>query len=326
MSTKRLKSDTVLTILTVALLVIAVFSAVRIFIGTEEKVTFKISVIFVDPNDSKWESFVSGLEEASVSENVNLNIVTSGKIDSMERMEEVVTEEIQNGAKGIILEPCSNEGLEDFIKSFSKDVKIAIINSGIEDITSYENTLFVDSDNEKVGISLGEEILDGFLEEGDEVKKTIGVITGEPQLNSMDTRYEAFLQYAKDNGFEIVWSINSSASIKDVQTLSYASVIVALGDDALSLAESYASSNPNGNLQVYGYGCSQENLYHLNTGTIRSVVVPNGYSAAFTLIETMVSSINQKTTFTGRLLLETNIITQENMFHEIYQQMLFPTD
>lgn len=325
MSTKRPVSDMLLTILIVILFGIACISGYTIFKGSTIETTYKVSVILTDSTDTKWDSFISGLEEATAVNNINLNIVTSGNVDTLEREKEVIEEEIANGAKGIIFEPCTSEGLEEILETYSKNVKIAVVGSGFEQITSYENVMFLDIKDAKVGESFCKEVMNEILEEEEIGAKHVGIVIGNSNLDSMKVRLESFSNTANENGLNIVWTIDTTSSIQDAQNISKANVFVALDDDALVIAQKYASSHSKENIQVFGYGCSEENLYHLNTEEIRLMMVPNGYSAAFALLEKMADSFEENAKFSGGLELETDIITQENMFHEIYQQMLFPT-
>lgn len=322
MSNKKSRTDFLVTILIVSLVITSIISIYSIFKSNNQESTHKISVVFVDSTDSKWEAFKTGLSEATINTNITLNVVTSGIIDSLEYEREIITEEINNGAEGIIFEPYTTEGLEDYIDELSEKTKVAVIGAGLDDIESFNDTIFIDINNKKVGQEIGEETIHALYAKNIKAYK-VGIITDKPLLQATQVRLEALKSFMKNEGVEIAWVIENDSSIKAIQETSKSNVIIALDDASLQAAADYANNKDD--IYVYGYGTSEKNLYHLNIGNIGFMIVPNGYNAAFTLIEEMEQSLINKKSLKDKIKLGTNIITQDNMFHEIYQQMLFPT-
>ena len=67
---------------------------------------YSVSVVLDDSGSERWSAFREGMEQAAASNNIHLNVVSTGKLLSLREECSVISRELENGADGIILELC----------------------------------------------------------------------------------------------------------------------------------------------------------------------------------------------------------------------------
>lgn len=268
--------------------VIAVFGLLS-FRPERRKPPLAASVIISDSSSERWTAFREGLDQGAKKYNISMNIVTTDKLDSIDEEAALIVREIENGAEGVIVEPCARDAGYRLHECLMETPSVFVGSRAQDD----ETEVTVMPDRRTLGEAL---FLAALTEAGEGNALRIGVLSGEQEQPAMQEMLESFVDAAKSHGAEISWSYtNSEISAHGAIKRALAGmpdVIAAFDDTALKAAVDAlddADTAHRGTVLV-GAGRSPRSIYYLDTGLISTLIVTDdymmGYEAARRLAET----------------------------------------
>ena len=275
------------------------------FLGENKPEKYKISIVVDRSSSASWDSFRRGLNAAVKQYNMEYNFVTTSRFSSIQQEYARLTREVQNGTDGIITELRATEGTGEILDELGKQVKIALVESERENVRP---DLFIPTfsvDEEALGTALGTEVLQSSLQAE---KLSIGILAGNQSKGNMKKRLDALK------------NLEQESHTKSVD------VIIALDNDSLEAAAHYTQETGRSFIELYGVGDSEEVIYDLDTGVIRSLIVIDHYDMAYSAVEALWKQLSggQKTGETH--LVDFYVVKAGNMYSKKMERILFPTD
>lgn len=307
-------------ILAVIVLIVAIFM-IQESADTENP---KISVIIQDSENSRWDAFKYGLEMAAADHDVEMYVVSTGEVLTAEEEETLIASELNNGAKGIILQPVFGDESEKILQKYSKkvpfmQVEAAVVTQDGEPIVSVTKPEYY-----KMGLDLATEILNDF--NGNLEGKTVGIVSSDPNAAIAKEKEQGIIDTINPAGGEIFWSVKGYAKNDGELSLpAYPEVdiLIALEDDCLVEAgEATAAGKLHGAL-VYGIGSSMEAFYYLDTGCAECLIVPDEFNLGYQSLSKVAEGFRHASKKAEELAVSHTVVRRENLFSEENENILF---
>lgn len=319
---KKARNKFILMEAILALLVI-IFTVIMLREKEKENLE-KVSVIIQNADDSRWAAFKYGLKMAAQDQQVELSVVNMGTGLTAEEQKNMISREIENGAKAIILQPVPGDDTEIILKRIGIKYPVMLV----EEKTTVQNKKsalpVTEPDHVAMGETLAKELLhdyDGKLE-----GKRVGIVVESKNSESAKSRENGFREALKGTGVNIVWSIANDEQedgVKNLQNQSKVDIVAALDDDSLVLAgESAYYGNLHGAL-VYGIASSTEAVYYLDAGSAQCLVVPNEFNVGYKSMTETAKKLNHYFYKMNSETVSYTVLRQENLFSEENQKILF---
>ena len=310
----------ILILILLMLIVWSSYSALNV--GKQEEVC-RISVIVNDSNSDRWTALREGLEQAAENNQVELNVVATGNMTTVEEERKLALRELDNGAKGIILQPISSTKSAELVQEISQRAAVMLLENEIE---APENYAIAEPDNTAIGKAVAQAVTEDFS--GDLSGKRIGILCGDVGQYAMKQRLEGFLSVIGESEAVIAWTFGGE--VEDIGSRlagsSSVDIMVALGNDELEQAVDYAEQNAGNKKKclIYGEGCSQKNVYYLDKGCIRFLAVPNEFNMGYCSVAEMAEQLKFRVPQMERVTIDFLSINRENLYEEENQRILFP--
>jgi ribose transport system substrate-binding protein len=293
--------------------------------GIKEE-TINVSVVIDDSGSGRWASFIAGMEQAAKDKGVKLNVVPTNKNLTINQQFNLIKEEINNGADGIILQVTNSRGTESIIADISSKVVLEMVDTSADtDLDVEGKSACIEADNVEIGRALANEVRIALG--NDLTGYKIGIIEGNRKQRSIQQKLQGFKENIETSGAEIVWyeptNINLVERIGYRQSQDEADIIVALDNSGLEAASEYAVKT-GGSLYIFGEGTSIKNVSYLDNGIITSMVVPNEYSMGYQSLSAIAGRFENRLTPMQNELISFRVINRENLFDESNQRILFP--
>lgn len=278
----------------------------------------QISVVVNDSTSARWTRFRAGLEQAAKDYNINLNYVTTTKLDDFEQEKETVDKEISNGSDAVILQLINGADAKDYVAAISRKSTIALIETDVKSpdaVKSYGVTL---ADNAGIGTALAQMVIDGTPKDA---SGPVGIITGDEA--AMSIRNQTLQKFLQEKNIPIAWCVQTLEEAEAKQSISPVSSFVALDNETLEgLAEAIKDSA--GRPKVYGVGCSDKIIYDLDNGKIAGMIVPNEYTMGYVSLSKVAIHLNNHLAKMEDTTVNYFTVTKENLYSTENQKMIFP--
>ena len=285
----------------------------------------RVSVILRNPEESQWAALRFGLKQAAKDRNVALVIAGTGDLASAEDEKEQIQEEIDNGAKALIVEPSPGSGTGAMLEEMSKKIPILLIESKAGDSENLSYPAAAEADNYAMGQAAAKDVLKDFSGRLD--GKRIGILSGSQGTEAGVSRKQGCLDILKDSGGTVIWTLESMETAQNAEALiqekEKADIIIALNDPALEAA---GKCNQEGDLKgalLYGIGNSTETVYYLDQDLVRAIIAPDefmiGYQAVCETAESLDNFFRKPESRTA----DYRVLRRDTLFAEENQQLLF---
>lgn len=283
--------------------------------------TYAVSVIVNDSNHDRWISLRQGLEQAAEDYHIALNYVSTGKFDYVGEQLALIDRELNNGAKGVIVQVVGTNGVRELLAR----EPVILLESDIEpeDVFAYAGP-----DNRGMGKALAAAAVGA--EEEKQIKE-IGILCGNQQQLAMQQRLQGFQEGVEANGVEIVWMIDDTKMKNKGIAKQFASsqapdAIVALGNGETEQMVDYLLSQgrEESGCLLYGIGCSEKAVYYLDKGLIDTLVVPNEFNMGYQGMEAMANRLLYHTSEPARFITDYLVVDRGSLYDEENQKVLFP--
>ncbi len=295
-------------------------------VGEKEGEPYQVSVIVNDSNNDRWIALRQGLEQAAKDYHVDLNYVSTGKLESYEEEHALLQRELENGAEGIIIQMVSDEPETLDLTGAFMQVAVVLLESdgGLED-----SHAVVGSDNEEIGRAMADAIIRDF--QGTLAGKKIGILSGGSSGLAMRQRNQGLTEALQEQDALIAWDISHIDGLLDEQKeqiawMSLADIIIALDNDGTErmIDVIQAGGDESSDCALYGVGGSEKAVYYLDKGVIRTLVVPNEFKMGYQSMEAIANQLQHQTGQLEDYQVDYLVINKDNMYDKKNQKLLFP--
>lgn len=325
-----MKKNKGFSILVLLLLMLLGISAAAMYRSSSTPVREHISVIVSNSSSGRWASFKAGLHQGAKDREIDLRIVSTDTLRSLEEERRLAQREIDNGADAIILEPVMSDGLEEMVRELGSRVSVLLIETEMDTEKGRKSYSCIRPDNQALGKALGNEVVLG--EKNGLKERTVGILAGNGDLQSVQDRMESAGQILRDRGCVIKWTLMSSSRSRIAERLPLmekVDIILGLSDEMLETAAAYL----NGKIfteetgerpALYGIGISNKSVYYLDHGVIRSMVVPNEFEMGYRSMEEAGEQLHHRKKSGTDRFIDYRIVHQDSIFNEENANLLFP--
>ena len=295
-------------------------------LGENQAPKYKLSIVVDRSSSAGWEKFRKGLNAAAKHYNLECNFVTTNRFISIQQEYLSISREINSGADGIITELRATEGTGEILNELGKNSKIALVNSEKEFTEASVSVSSVGVDEEALGKALGAEVLQSNLQK---YKLRIGILSGNQNKGNLKRRLLSLKKQLLENGQEIVWEIEDKGQVlKELNRANHkrsVDVIIALENDSLEIAARYLRDTGRSFVELYGVGDSDEAVYNLDAGLIRTLIVIDQYAMAYSAVEGLWLSISNSRRASEERLVDYYVVKSRKMYTDDIDHILFPT-
>ncbi|MFX3651281.1 MAG: substrate-binding domain-containing protein [Paenibacillus sp.] len=238
---------------------------------------------------------------------------------------------LKQGASALLVDPLSEKALSDIIQeaqtthSDGTIVPVIVLNDEfpVKGITS-----IISMDNMEAGRQAGQamaELLEG--------KGHVALLGPDPVNSGLIQReqgvMEVLVQYpdiqvgpkAICNTRDGCWQ--TAKQLLDQQEVDVHGFIALQEPASLGAADELNRRKTADKVRIVGFGSEQQQLEQLQEGVLDHLIVQNGYSAGYLGLNQAVARLNNQQV-QARVLLETKLVSTDNMFWMDNQKLLFP--
>lgn len=275
----------------------------------------RISVIIQNSDDNQWTAFQYGLKMAAEDQGVELFVAGTGDRITVEEQKNLIEQEIDKGADGILVQPIPGEKSRKMLKKIEKKVPVMFIEQEISGHKE-DSVPIMQPDHYAMGMALGEELLKDY--NGNISGKTYAFTAENMGSQATTERVLGFTDALQGSGAEVLWQ-----SSKDLQQQPKVDFVIALDNNSLVQAgEAAASNNLHGAL-IYGIGKSTEAVYYLDTGVVVCLVVPDEFNMGYQSLTEMSKKVKGSLYQLQEKEISYTILRQGTLFSEENQELLF---
>ena len=306
--------------------VLLLFLSLGRLLGENKAPRYKISVVVDRSSSAGWEKFRKGLNAAAKHYNMEYNYETTNHFISIQQEYLSISGELKSGADGIITELRATEGTGAMLNELGKNGKIELVNSEKEFTEASGAVSSVGVDEEALGKALSDEVLRSDLQK---YKLRIGILSGNQNKGNMKRRLLSLKKKLLENGQEIAWEISDRGQVqKDLEEANHkrsVDLIIALENDSLEIAARYLRDTGRSFVELYGVGDSDEAVYDLDRGLIRTLIVIDQYEVAYSAMESLWLSLSNTRRVPEDRMVKFYVVKASNMYSDEMEQILFPT-
>lgn len=319
-----MKNSRKVFILVEAALTVMALIAIMIMLGEKDgKGLQKVSVVVQESDDGEWNAFKYGLRMAAEDQGVEMFVVSADEMTT-EEQEELIRQEIDNGADAVIVQPAPGEKTEKMLKKLEKKVPIMLVECAAGKDGEKSEIPVTEADNYEIGIALADELINDC---GENLNgKILQIYSQKTDSEGIINCEKGLKKRLKDSGIEVQWSRAASLDENVKNSLNEqekADFIIALDDSSVVQAGEYAQAGKLKGAVVYGVGRSTEAVYWLDTGKVECLVVPDEFNIGYqSLTETAKTFKNSFYKMNSKTVSYT-VIRQDTLFSKENQRILF---
>ena len=285
----------------------------------------KIAVIVQDSDDSQWTALKYGLKMAAKDAGVEVSIVTTGSGLTAKEVQQLMEDEIEQGARGLLVQPVEGQKERDI--KIDKRIPVMLLESGIGRQDSREELPVVQPDHYACGRDLAKELLEDCNHslQG----KTLGIFCSMEESQASEERRQGFCETIRDAGGQISWfaspvSGDTGQEAEEIlQAQPWVDYVIALDDNSLTAAgEASAKRNLHGAL-VYGIGNSTEAVYYLDTRAVECLIVPDEFNVGYQGLTELVKGLHGMFYTLENQTISHTVLRRQNLFSQENQELLF---
>lgn len=312
-------------------ILIEVFLAVMVIVlafmmlqGRNRKELDKVSVIIRNSDDNQWAAFKYGLRMAAADQGVDMFVVSTGDVMTVEEEKIAIEQEIENGADAVIVQPVPGTDAEEMLKKIERKVPVMLVEYTASEDHEKSALPVVKPDNYAMGTALARELLKDY--DGKIDGKTLGIFSETDDSEAVINRRKGFYDVLKDTGAEISWSVSGSSTRDEknaLETQPKVDIVICLDDNSLTTAGGYSAANNLHGALVYGIGNSTEAAYYLDTGVVECLVVPDEFNVGYQSLTEIAESLGHFFRNAQDQTVSHTVIRRDTLFSKENQEILF---
>ncbi|MEE0693097.1 MAG: substrate-binding domain-containing protein [Lachnospiraceae bacterium] len=319
---KNSRKEFIMTETVLALLIVIV--AFMMFREKSLTRSDKVSVILQDSDDSRWSALKYGLRMAAADQGVEVFVVSTEDRLTVSEAEQIAETQLEDGADALILQPVSDDGMEEMIQKLEKKVPVLLLGS----LSSEQEEVSppaVKADDYEMGATLAKELLCDYSEnlEG----KTIGIVSEAADSQAVIERELGFRDTVSEFGAQVLWSVTGFRAQFDRHFLEQqdkVDFVAALDNSSTIMAGQESAANNLRGALVYGIGCSTEAVYYLDSGRCECLVVPDDFNVGYQSLSEAAGKLKKFFFYEmeNRIVSHT-VLRRSNLFSEENQEIIF---
>lgn len=266
----------------------------------------RIAVLTRREADVGTSVLFAGMEKAAEDSKLVLNYVMVPEEATLDEERELAAQEIEDGAQALIIDPVASEGSGKMAEELSQRAVVVLLGEHA-DTEAAGRFGSVSADNYAIGVALGREIRKGAAERGG----SVALLPAAGSRGSVEQRRRGVLEALRGSGISLQEEAEGAA------------IVAGLEDSALTEALSYALTAKDRPL-VYGIGNSNRNLYGLDRGDIRSMIVINEFNMGYLAVAEAKKKLSSRLREMEQLRVGDTLVSRDNMYSAENQKLLFP--
>ena len=313
----------IITVISILFLVLlwALFGILN-FGNDEER--YPVSVVISESDNDRWDALKQGMMQAAEDYDIDLTIVPTNAFYSISTQLDLIAKELNGGAAGIIAAPVASDGFTKILDEGGNTVSFVFLGT---DINPEGKAAFVAPDNTEVGHELAEAIKRQL---GDRLEgKKIAVTHLFRKRSASETRYHTICEDLEDTGAEIVLLSSDPPTMQNeleaLLTVNGVQGIVALDSIGLEMSiDAILDSGRGGSVPIVGEGYSEKNVYYLDKGVVKELVLPNDFNTGYLCVQSCYFGMTNKLGTNPSHVVDIYHATRENMYDADLEKILFP--
>ena len=322
---KRTGKNNLIYLMALILVIIAfiAFATYGMLDGSKDEEWYPVSVIVENSSSDRFTSFREGLERGAEDYHIRLNVVSTGAFSGIEEEYQIIHREIDNGAKGVIVEMCDSSNYTDDSAVEIGSDKMILVETDVEAEGMYAAIL---PQSYEMGEAVAEAVIADY---GEKLEDTdIRILAGNLKQTAGQQCLKGFMDKIESAGASILWNLSDEDNVNNTfewcLEKKRVDIVVSLDNDGTEQAVDYLQAQEQTEFGLYGIGCSEKNVYYLDKGVIGALVVPNEFNIGYLSAAAIAGQLREplssaKTEKVGFLT-----ITKDNLYDEENQKILFP--
>lgn len=305
---------------TVTILSILIVSMLYMLLYPHEDNTYMISVIVPNSSNNMWKRFEAGMRQASENDNVNINFVNTTEMETLADQENLILNELKNGADGIITQFIDSSNTESIISEIVDRSNLELLSEADAYDIDAKKISKINVDETLIATTLTSQIFD---ELGRNLSfKRACIIAGNQNQNNLKIRLNTIKDILEDAGVSITNIVegNEDALNEQLKYIDEPSFLVSLDSISLDSAISYAREY---NIPLYGIGCSDQSVSAMDNGVIHAMIVPDAYMMGYKAVHTMYRKLYIKQDKIEAKV-DFYVVNRNTMFTSRNSKILFP--
>jgi len=289
--------------------------------NNKEKTT-KISVIVYGNSSDRWTTLKQGLDQGADDFGVEINFVTMTEENGAEEQERLLTREIANGAKGIILAATDSKKMAKAVKEASSILPIVMVETNIEDAGGL---IYLSADNYSMGLNIGRSVYFNST-----INKKVAVFIYNQQRSSVKERYRGMMDSLQYSDYTMSqWEMGEedkdpSLFLQKMLMEDPVDIIVALDDKSLEIVTE-TFENFESTVDIYGIGSTNKLVHYLDYGVISAIVFQNEFNMGYLSIQELINSLKEsKNKNTLENEIEFRTVNRDTLYLPKNQRLVFP--
>ena len=284
----------------------------------------RVSVIVRDSDDGRWAAFRYGLEMAAEDRNLDLVIVGTESVLTLEEETALIENEIGNGADAVIVQPVYTKGAEEMLMKIDRKLPVILVEGPASKDEGTSQLPVVSVDNYAVGKALAEELLRDY---GGNLKgRTLGILSETTDSPASSRRVDGFRETLADSEAELKWFVAGSfeeggADYLEVQPK--VDFIAALDDCSLRTAGEHSAAGELQGAVVYGIGHSTQSAYYLDHGAVECMIAPDSFNMGYQSMCELANRLQNLFYRAESKTMSYTVIRKEDLFLKENQELLF---
>lgn len=281
--------------------------------STEPKVD--ISVVVYGSSTGRWTAFKEGVNQAAKDLGAMVNFVIMEGTDDCQEQKELLTREVDNGAKGLVVAVADSEKMSDYLVRLSNLVSVVLVESEIDS----ENVIpCVKADAYEMGEVLAKHVL---AQTDDE--ELIKILPVEDNRMNQKERLEGFMDEMSEacRKVEMV-DRHEEKDIRKIIEKEESVTFVALNDKILEQIADILG-NRQSNIKLYGMGSSERIVYALDRGVISEIVFQNEFIMGYEAVDALIGSMRKEDSKDIKTIAHHQVST-ETLHLQENEQLLYP--
>lgn len=317
MKNNRMRNIILVDIFLLLLLFLA--SSTDLLIKEKEVEIHKIAVIVDMPVKGQADNFRSGTMKASLEYHTDMNFINLSSWSELENKQAVLQKELDNGCKGVILHCEEKRVTQTILESVPTDIPVLLYNEEAEDSCVRGS---VGSDPEEEYRLL----LEAILRDEQHAEGVVLVETVSCEERVLDLHDRLQEQLEAEGLLVRRIQVDSLAEVQPlVKNVSALLGRVFVSGDISVLQMLGEGNKGSGNvLSVYGIGFHSGIRSLVEEGWISGTVVHRAYEAGYFSVERMVEILNGKSDAERKMIVESVLVTQKNMYSPEIESIVFP--
>lgn len=307
-----------------ALGLLVLILAIVMLRGNTSRNLDKVSVIVQDSDDNQWDAFKYGLRMAAEDQEIEMFVVGTEGVMSVEEQESLIEQEIDNGADAVIVQPVPGAETEAMLKRIENGVPVMLAGSTASLEKEASVLPVTEADNYAMGQTLAEEVLKDY--DGNLDGKRLGVVSQTSESEAAVNLRKGFESVMEDTGAVTAWTVDGSFGEEEdisLDTLPKVDLVAALDDNSLTAAGASAAANNLHGAVVYGIGNSTEAVYYVDTGAVECLVVPDAFNVGYQSLTEIAKNLRNYFHEAGDRTVSHTVLRKENLFSKENQELLF---